>query len=297
VVFESCHPDDRDLRYAVKAIPRATYASREQGGYEKDFQTEVKLHRDLAVTGLMPNLTDFGSDDLRFGNHEIPCFWLEMEYIEGPTLAEKITNSPDDPREIAQIAWDLLDLIHALQLRGIFHNDLHGDNIKVKPLQDREARREAIHSRVRVVVLDPGSAADTTKSNSERLGDVHWVARHIGDLLNAYELSHEKIDPSMQRLCSQLRRVAEFYSGADRTRAPKPQDMKKAIHDAYSFGERPWNQPVRLGSISEHYNAQTLPSWFAPELLHDPKGRWAKRLMGPGPPEPVNDFETLTVGI
>ena len=169
------------------------------------------------------------------------------------------------------------------QQRQHFHNDLHGDNIKVVTLDDRLGRRQAIHPRIQIKVFDLGSAGEISRSGADRLGDVHWVAKHILELLNSYEKSADRPEPRDLRLCAQLRRVAEYYCGVDRDRAPKASDMKAAIIGAYRFGVRPWSQPVRLGSISEHYNAQTLPSWFAPQLLYDPGERWGRRLMGPGP--------------
>jgi serine/threonine protein kinase len=252
VVYETAHPVRPNLKFATKVIPRATYASLDKGGYGKNFDEEVTLHQELEATGLIPHLTDFGEATLGFGRHDIPCYWMEMEYVPGVTLAEKIDAGPDDPREIAQIAWDLLDFIQALEQRHRFHNDLHGNNIKIRTLSDYEARREAIHPRLRVVILDAGSAAERSKSGPDRLGDVHWIARHIIDLLNAYEKTKENVEPSTLRICAQLRRIAEICLGVDHARAPKPQDMKKTVYEAYRFGERPWRQPVQLSSISEH---------------------------------------------
>lgn len=281
-VFVTQHKRTQRL-YAVKIIPQATYASLDQGGYDKNFEEEARLHQELSSINIVASIQDWGEEVIHFGDHEIPSFWMEMEYVKGPTLAEKIQESPDDPREVAQIAWDLLDLVDAFQQRGKFHNDLHGRNIKVVSLKESEARRQAIHPGVTIKVLDIGSAADKSKSGSTRLGDVHWVARHILDLIDAYERFHQVIKPSTLRLCSQIRRVAEYYYGVDSVRRPTARDMKSAIHSAFSYAERPWNQPLRLGSVAEHYNAQTLPSWFAPVLFYDPEGKWARRLMGPGP--------------
>ncbi len=59
-------------------------------------------------------------------------------------------------------------------------------------------------------------------------------------------------------------------------------DLKVGISAACNFGSRPWQQVPRLGNVAEHYNAQTLPAWFAPALLYDPEA-WANRLTGPGP--------------
>jgi serine/threonine protein kinase len=270
-------------QYAVKVIPKTTYAPSRDGGYAKDFEAEARLHSELSTIESVARLLDAGEEDLAFGAHTIPCYWIEMEYIDGTTLADKIASSPNSPREVAQIAWDLLDLIGALQQRAHFHNDLHGENILIASLPDSRARRHAIDPHVQVKVLDLGSAASESKSNPARLSDVHWVAEHIITLINAYESSHAVVEPDVLRLCAQLRRVGEIYCGKDPARSPTAADMKSAIEGAYRHGIKPWSQPVRLDSVMSHYNALTLPSWFAPELLYDPGERWARRLTSPGP--------------
>lgn len=268
---------------AFKVIPTAAYAPVAEGGYGKDFEAEARLHSELSSDRLVAALETWGTDDLRFGDELISCHWMEMEFVDGRTLAEVISAGPNSPREVAQIAWDLLDVVAMLQQRHFHHNDLHGDNIFVVVLPESEARRQAIHPRVTLKVLDLGSASDRSKSTEERLGDTHWVASHILSLLSAFERRNDAMPPATLRLTAQLRRVAEYYSGKGRDREPTPEDMKGSIYNAWSFGERPWIQPVRLGSLSEHYNAQTLPAWFAPALLYDPEGRWAARLTGAGP--------------
>lgn len=281
-VFRGRHERTGRTR-AFKLIPTATYAPVAEGGYGKDFEAEARMHAELSSDRLVAALDDWGTEDLRFGAHVIRCHWMEMEFVEGRTLSEVVAGGPTSPREVAQIAWDLLDIIAMLQQRQRFHNDLHGDNIFVVDLPESEARRQAIHPRVTLKVLDLGSADERSKSTDDRLGDLHWVARHILELLAAFERRNPSMAPATLRLTAQLRRVAEYYSGDGRDREPTPEDMKASIYNAWSFGERPWLQPVRLGSLSEHYNAQSLPAWFAPALLYDPDGRWAARLTGAGP--------------
>lgn len=281
-VFVTRHPRTGRL-YAVKAIPTATYAAREDGGYGKSFEEEVEIHRALSGSPVVARLEDWGTDTVEFGSELISCHWMEMEFVEGALLDDLIAHGPESPREVAQIAWDLLDVIDELQKRGKFHNDFHGRNIVITKLPETEARRAAIDPYVAVKVLDLGSADSATKSGSTRQGDIHWVAQHILELLSALELG-STLDPTPARVCAQLRRVADHYFGeTDHHRPPTPADMKDLIRSAYAYGRRPWMQPVRLASVAAHYNARTMPAWFAPELLNDPEGAWSRRLAHPGP--------------
>lgn len=272
---------------AIKVIPKALYAPNEEGGYGKDFDAEADQHADL-TNDAEANLhiaayLDAGDEVLSFDGVEIDCWWLEMEFLEGRPLSDVINAGPRSPQEAAQIALDLLDVVDVLEKRGRRHNDLHADNIFVLPLPERLARRQAIDPLVTVKLLDLGSLDEKSKSGPGRLGDVHWIATHIRNILDSYERTNPQLDPGELRLTAQLRRVAELYSGQDPDKRPTPADMVKSIRDIYAFGERPWGQPVRLGFVAEHYNAQSLPPWFAPELLNDPDGEWTKRISGPGP--------------
>ncbi len=281
-VFVTEHPRF-PRKFAVKVVPKKAYAPQDEGGYGKDFDREVQLHSELSDIDLVASLLDAGDEDVTFGAHVVPCHWLEMEYVDGPTLDDKIQGSPTSPREIAQIAWDLLDLIDALQQRGGFHNDLHGRNILIATLDESHARRHAIHPHVQAKALDLGSADSKSQSGPTRLGDVHWVAQHILSLLQSYEEANAPLPPEAMRLTAKLRQVAVFCSGTDPYRRPKPSDMKSAIRGAYSSGVTPWSQATHLESISAHYNAQSLPPWFASDLFFDPDGRWQRRLTAPGP--------------
>jgi len=272
---------------AIKVIPKAMYAPRDEGGHGKDFDAEADQHADLtgdAEANLhVAAYLDAGDQVLSFNGVEIDCWWLEMEFLEGRPLSEVIEEGPRSPQEAAQIALDLLDVVDVLEKRGRHHNDLHAENIFVLPLAERLARRQAIDPLVTVKLLDLGSLGEKSKSGPGRLGDVHWIATHIRDILDSYERTNPQLDPGELRLTAHLRRVAELYSGQDPERRPTPADMIKSVRDIYAFGERPWGQPVRLGFLAEHYNAQSLPPWFAPELLNDPDGEWTKRISGPGP--------------
>src|SRR5208337_453900 len=112
-------------------------------------------------------------------------------------------------------------------------NDFHGNNIIISRLPSAESRLSAIEPRTGMKVLDLGSAAEDTKSSEERLGDTHWVAAHILELLCSYERNHPEADPSLLRICAQLRRVAEHYYGRDKVREPSPGDMKEMVRTAY----------------------------------------------------------------
>jgi serine/threonine protein kinase len=202
-VLQAAHPTIRNRITAIKVIPKATYAPEVDGGYMKDFNTEVELYEVLSEINLVARLIDAGESDITFGQHTIPCYWLEMEYVKGPLLNDIVEQGPQNPRIIAQIAYDLLDLSAQLSQREKFHNDLHGGNIKVVLLTRDQERGTAIAKNIQTKILDLGSVADASKSGIGRWSDVHQVANHIIELTVAYERNAKRLAPGdLPNLCT-----------------------------------------------------------------------------------------------
>ncbi len=281
-VYKAEHPKThRPL--AIKIVPKTIHSYREEKRGGPTFATEADVHAELSELPLIVSLLDWGEETVDFSGVAIDCWWVEMEFVEGRLLADVIEEGPRSPRQAAQIAWDLLEFVDLMRQRGSNHNDLHAENVMVVELDESRSRRRAIDPHTAVRILDLGSAASHSVASDDRLGDIEWVAVHIRDMVNAYERNHPEMDQDTLRLCSQLRRAAEFYSTPDPQRQPEPAEMQSYIRSIHSYGTRPWHLPVELGWLAEHYNAQTLPPWYAPELLVDPDEEWAKKLSGAGP--------------
>jgi hypothetical protein len=281
-VFQAKHLYIANRDSAIKVIPKATYAPIAQGGYGKDFHTETELYHLLSQIDLVAMLYDANETDVTFGEHTISCYWLEMEYVRGPLLKEIIERGPENPRIIAQIAYDLLDLIGQLQQRSKYHNDLHGGNVKVVFLDREYERRNAIAPNVQTKILDLGSVADESKSGSSRWGDIHQVANQIIELIESYERRSNKVEPRDQRICARLHQIAQQWCAIDdESRRPKPQDLISSLKSAYDYGEEWWKQSVKLESIAADINAVTMPSHRAQVLFQGPD-RWRDSLLEPG---------------
>lgn len=284
VVYKTTHPNLASKKYAVKLVPTATYAPNSHGGYEKELSAEVALLEELRQSGVTPTINDTGVTIVQIDGVEMQCHFIEMDFVEGMTLAQVIAHGPiPNPKTIYQIALDLLEVVAQLAQHSKVHNDLHGANIIVSTLPDHAARGgSAIHPLTKVTVLDLGAGADVPRADT-RLTDVQWVAHHILSLVGLYEDRTEQVRIEDRRLCAQLRRVAEhFFGDPDPVNPPNPRDVQSLVYDAWTQGRRPYMQPARLPSMSTHINARTMPAWFAPELLHDPDGKWGRAISAPG---------------
>src|ERR1700688_5316004 len=59
--------------------------------------------------------------------------YLVMEYIEGPTLAERIKEGPIPLEEALGIAKQIADALEAAHEKNIVHRDLKPANVKIRP--------------------------------------------------------------------------------------------------------------------------------------------------------------------
>jgi serine/threonine protein kinase len=64
--------------------------------------------------------------------HDIGPNYLVMELVEGPTLAERISQGPIPVEEALAIARQIADALEAAHERGIIHRDLKPANVKIK---------------------------------------------------------------------------------------------------------------------------------------------------------------------
>jgi serine/threonine protein kinase len=292
-VYKVEHPLTK-LSMAMKLTPTQTYDAPDAddpsiGGYaHKRFEDEWKVHSLLQDLPAIVSLIDVGEDlPVDFGGTEINCHWMRMAFADGESLDDVISSGSCTPPAAAQIALDLLGLVEEMRKRGINHNDLHGGNAVVEILSESRARRGAIHPYLALRVFDLGSASEESKSwhgSKPRFNDLEWIGTHIHSLVDSYEaLNATTMEQRDLRLSTQLRRVASVYCGIDHVRPSRPADMVAAIEAVWNFSSQPSQQPLVLEFMSQYYNALMLPAHFAPELLHDPDGRWASRLVSPGP--------------
>jgi serine/threonine protein kinase len=65
--------------------------------------------------------------------HQDGSTYLVLEFVEGPTLTDRLREGPMDPGDAIDVARQVALGIDAAHQRGIIHRDLKPDNIKIRP--------------------------------------------------------------------------------------------------------------------------------------------------------------------
>ncbi|HEV7506289.1 MAG TPA: protein kinase [Thermoanaerobaculia bacterium] len=59
--------------------------------------------------------------------------WLVLQYVEGPTLAQRLREGPLPPARVAALAVDVLGALEAAHSAGLLHRDLKAENVVLAP--------------------------------------------------------------------------------------------------------------------------------------------------------------------
>lgn len=118
LVYRAYHPDLQ--RYAAVKVMRPELAN--QPGFYERFLQEARTAARLEH----PNIVDV----LNFGKYDL-SYYLMMDYIDGPSLRDLITENRDGLPlwDAVQIFWQIADVLVYSHSEGVLHRDLKPDNI------------------------------------------------------------------------------------------------------------------------------------------------------------------------
>ncbi len=272
-------------KYVLKVVPKENYEE-----FGKDFSEECETHaRTANGADFIVDIVDAFDGHAKFGDCELEVHVAVLEYLDGKPLQKYLDEKSQlSAGLVAQIACDLVKVVHELRARSQNHNDFHAGNILIEELTRERYRDAALEPSVRAVAIDLGSTSGDRRSGGEYKSDLHWVAEHI-DILssNLLERMDGEVDDLDARVALSLKDVAASISAPVETqRTPPAEEIVRTIEQAYyRSGEpwRPWRSPLVFKNFGESYNAQTLAPWHIPQLLVDPEGDWQRRASSKGP--------------
>jgi hypothetical protein len=268
----------------LKVVPAPVYKF-----FDKDFEAECRLHKEVAEeTEHVVSIRDMFDESIQFDGESLACHVAILEYVPGISLSEFI----DDPdrfqaRSVAQVAIDLLRLLQELESKQQYHNDLHGDNIRIRELGPASRRADAIDESIRAVAIDLGSLSNASRSNPDslRLGDLHEIARHLLALSERLLRDPDNTADLEYRLAHVIREIGLMLSPDSLQSSARIglRDCEQWLIEESASSISPWKPPGKLRRFSDAFNAQTMHSWFVPRLLVDPDDEWLTSVSTPMP--------------
>src|SRR5262245_31105179 len=120
VVYEAVQ-EPLGRRVALKVLPvlsRSDPTLRER--FRREAQATARLHH--------PNIVQI----FEVGEHDGQPF-LALEFIDGPSLAERLREGPQPPRQAAALLETLARAMHHAHQQGVVHRDLKPANVLLAP--------------------------------------------------------------------------------------------------------------------------------------------------------------------
>ena len=271
-------------KHVLKIVPVELYTY-----FRKNFETECTLHATVAASANhVVGINNLFDADVDFDGTVIPCHVAVLEYLDGHLLGDFLRGEQAlSAGTAAQIAADLFRMKAELERHLSNHNDLHADNIIVHRLSRGMYRQGAMDPSIRAVAIDLGSVGPDRRSGGGYLGDLHWIAKHIKELVDRLLIDLEGITDLDARVALTLQLVAQSISpSVEHQRTPAAEDFVRQIEAEYfrtAEPWRPWREQLKLRTFGASYNAQTLEAWHVPQLLVDPDGAWLAQISAPGP--------------
>jgi serine/threonine-protein kinase len=135
------------------------------GRYAGDERSRTRILEEAraAATLSHPNVAqvyDFGESD----EDGVRVPYVVMELINGPTLAQKVSEGPIPPRAVFRICSEVAAALAAAHALGLVHRDIKPANVMVTP------------ARAKVVDFGLAAAAGPGRPNAELLGTPAYLA-------------------------------------------------------------------------------------------------------------------------
>ncbi|MCD9186335.1 MAG: protein kinase [Pyrinomonadaceae bacterium] len=275
------------IKKAIKIVPVELYKA-----HNKDFRKECEYHLEISQNSnhvVKIDSSIFYEDlPVTFKNGiTVNCHVVGLEFIQGKTLKQYLESSESiSAPAIAQISVDLINILKELRRNEKYHNDLHPGNLLIEELSVQKRRVGEIDENIKVVAIDLGSLNQQTKSNDEtnRVGDLHWVAQCLNTLSRKITDNSEYYDEKDWRLAFLLEEKADYLKPSVISQKQiSYSDLINQIRDTFYQHSNPWQEELKLKSFDDSVNAQSLRPWYIPTLFVDQNNTWINSISTKGP--------------
>jgi len=221
------------IDFAIKIIPEKIYKKQ-----DKDFDSEIDKYTALRNHPNIARLEDKGKDIIQFGESEIPCYFLVMEWIEGKTLRSFLEKEKITATDVFSICTEIASALDRFEGANLCHNDLNADNIMVVELEIDELGIRYTSSRVQIKIIDTGSAIFQDERHHSKISDLNFLGLHIAKMIDAVKQTRH-LPLEQQAFLETLERYVGRLRDENASRGfTTARDFIQRLRDAYDRKER-----------------------------------------------------------
>ena len=218
---------------ALKIIPKKIYMKN-----SKDFELELKKYVSLRSHPNIARLDDGGECSVSVSDHNIECFFLVMEWIEGRTLRKVLEEEEITAADVFSICTEIASALDRFEGKQLCHNDLNADNIMVVDLKDDELGTRRTTSKFQIKVIDTGSAIFKSQRKHNRVSDLSFLGLHIAHMIDVVKRS-KFIPLEQQAFLDTLERYVGRLRDEDEGRGfSSAHEFNERLHEAYDQSQR-----------------------------------------------------------
>jgi len=279
--------EDTYQTFALKVIPRHRLKNAELAENEARSLVACSTppHRHIAKFWRQLNLT------VTILGHSVDVQCMLFEFIPNATPLSGII--ADDSLKLNKadavgILGGITSGLERMHANGLWHDDLHDDNVLVREVKSDEDLPEKYEAKL----IDFGSTRPLRPGEPESRdrSDYTYLAKHVYNLVLRFELGNQgTITPADRTFASRLRRLAHRLSDRNVSRRSlSPYDVRRELHAALdecatgqnfpSFKEMKQESHVSISEPLENTNALNLAPQDIGLLFRDSLG-WEDRIV------------------
>ncbi len=222
-----------DQPFAMKMIPQHRLINKKELA-----DKEVKA---LVVCSSHRNICRFWrqlKDEVQVNGKSIPVLCLVFDYLEkGRTKTLREIIEDDNLRlergDIVDIISGIASGLVRLHSRGLWHDDLHDENVLVRLVEPDDNLTEKYEPKL----IDFGSVKPIIKGEPERgeRSDYYYLSKHIYGLISQFEYGNRNnLTPSDRDFVSRLRKIGHILADRNISRRNiEPSEVVSRVHQAY----------------------------------------------------------------
>ena len=174
--------------FAIKLLSKNAYAA--QG---KDFLNEIRIYASIPNSNYIAQYIGTGEYNKEVGAVRLDIFYIVSEWIDGVSLKKYIVEHTVSPDFLNYFFNDILYGLLAFEEAGLWHRDLHEENILVATLSHSQKKSLQREDPIAFKIVDIGSAKARTASNIKDISDIQYVGRHATFILKQVECNYTQL--------------------------------------------------------------------------------------------------------